>query len=461
MTKNSNINIIFLSPKWTNEYLQTTVFRDGKELNIVRDITFWGLTNKPSVFITPENQYLYNYKALIENNGLCPFGYKIPNYNDIKNALINLDNQNSNQLKIKNYPYISQFQDEFVISTPKDETFLGTTTEEKDIYEFTSAIITLKSKYLEKWPISKNSALGVKCVENFNESLKDSVLFYDIYLAPKFNELKKQIISIISDPNNLKQNQSFTSYGKLIFNSDGLNVSELSFQAKKEFIELENKINYKIKSWDVYPYYEDIKIKSTAPINIKIERFKDDKSKFLNLEKDELFGLDLNIYENYELYSSVSSCFERQFKFNYKTTNYNIEFNGVLENNSNSNFLNKVKGKGPIYSLCSVVPGLGLYTIKTNKIAGIKLWHISVPIGAIAIASKIYSNFYYSKFLSDLEGSNSRKYYTQANFSQKVFMSSLGVYSLMSLVDFSITFGIGCKNKALQYSVNQKIRKTL
>jgi hypothetical protein len=123
------------------------------------------------------------------------------------------------------------------------------------------------------------------------------------------------------------------------------------------------------------------------------------------------------------------------------------------------NVINKVKGRGPVYSLLSIVPGLGQLKVKHDGYRKVRLWHFSVPIGAISIASKLYSNYYYSKFRKDLNGSSAPTFFKNANLAQKVFVSSLGVYSFMSLIDFSITFTIGCKNKKLQHSVNKQILK--
>ena len=149
---NSNINPFLLKPKWLNGYLETTSFRDGKELNVVRDLTLWGKTNNPSVFISKKNEYLYNYKALIENNGLCPYGYKVPSYDDIYYSSIEIENnffdpqKFSYKNKVKIYPYIINFIDDYLFLTPTTEIDLATTTGNESIYEFKTAIVNVKSR---------------------------------------------------------------------------------------------------------------------------------------------------------------------------------------------------------------------------------------------------------------------------------------------------------------------------
>ena len=260
----SNINPFLLKPKWINGFLETKHFRDGTELNIVSDLKNWGLNNNPSVFISKKNEYLYNYNALIDNKELCPFGYKVPSYNDLENSIIQIDNyiiynnEISNKNIITSYPYINHFVDEYLFLTPRTEIYLATTTANESIYEFTSAIVNIKSKFLEEWPLPKNSALGVKCVEDFNESLLNKEFEYRQLLPQDYENLISKISNILINSNC----PSFNFKGNLKFNSNGLNVSDSFSKIDKETnLNLYNNVKNTISNWKTYPFYNDVKVK--------------------------------------------------------------------------------------------------------------------------------------------------------------------------------------------------------
>ena len=460
----TNIDQSYLKPKWMDNYLKTSVFRDGTELVISYDIANWGKNNSPTVFITKNNDFLYNHNAIMENKGICPIGYKVPDFIEVSNSKIDIvrsknyiqNDESSESNRIRSTSSILHFLDDYIYSSPSKEIYLATSTTSESMYEFTSAIINLDSKIVEDWPLSNNSGVAIKCIEDFNESLKTKEVAYNILLPNQFSKLKNTLTDLMI--NFKTKNFNFT--GTLRFDANGKNVSDgFGVVDNRENQSLYNSIKNAILNWSVYPYYNDIRVMSKAPINLKIIRYKEEKSKFTSLSNQKIYDLKLNNLSDTKLFNRVRNCADNDFKFNYKSVYYKIEFNGNLENEPKINLLNKVKGKGPIYSLLSVVPGLGQLKIKQQDgYRKLRLWHFSVPIGAIAIASKIYSNYCYSKYLNNLDGTGSRKYYTNANFSQKVFLSSLLAYSAMSLVDFTFTFGIGCKNKITQMKVNSLIR---
>lgn len=458
---------------------KNVVFQNGDKLNVVYekdDLKFdtWDkYTNKPTVLITKTGDYLYNHRAIIDKRNICSSGMHVINSKDITEKILQKKEICFNiyeKVNCLNFSPSCTEEAFYTIEREKYQILLSDPFYFQDIWSSEKKSlenipnITLydyKSSNFEYYTTYSGGA--TRCVyNNYKEYFKNNDLLYEKLIPIKYSEFKKSIISEINNFNYLVENETFNYRGELKFDDEGKNVSKLSYSATFNLKKLEDKINKVVNSWTEFPYFEDIFIKCSAPINIKIERKNDLKSKYSYLTQSTKKELNLKNINEKNLINLLNDCINNQFKFNYKTINYRIEFNGYLENEPSINLLNKVKGKGPIYSLLSVVPGLGQLKIKQQDgYRKLRLWQFSVPMGAIAIASKIYSNYYYSKFLSDLDGSNSRKYYKLANFSQKVFMSSLGVYSLMSLVDFSITFTIGCKNKALQYSVNQKIRKTL
>lgn len=451
------------------ENLQTLLTNDGKKLILLdtSELKEWRLNSlnskKPAVIKLNKNEYLYNYYA-VQNNLLCPEGKRIINIDDIKK--LSIFEYNKYNFK-KNVNYIDiegSCQSKEINYEINKDNILGLasnlTIKNPDDSKFQSVIFPSGNFLFYSFLYESNDFLPSRCIEdlNYNILFRSKEFSYIEIMPYVFDNLKNRIIKDINSFKTIDENKTFYFSSELIFDSKGKNISKLILDNSKQNQTLQQELFNIVSNWTEYPYFEDIKIKSTAPISIKLERLKDEKSKFTDLTK-RIIELKLENLNEYNLFIDVMNLADKGFEFNFKTVNYRIEFNGYLENEPKTNLLNKVKGKGPVYSLLSVVPGLGQLKIKQQEgYRKLRLWHFSVPVGAIAIASKIYSNYYYSKFLSDLDGSNSRKYYKQANFSQKVFLSSLLAYSAMSLVDFTFTFGIGCKNKITQMKVNSLIR---
>ena len=456
------------TPRIDKENLQTLLTNDGKKLILLdtSELKEWRLNSlsskKPAVIKLNKNEYLYNYYA-VQNNLLCPEGKRVINIDDIKKLSI-FEYNKYNFKKTVNYIDIEgSCQSKEINYEINKDNILGLasnlTIKNPDDSKFQSVIFPSGDFLFDSFLYESNDFLPTRCIEDlhYNILFRSEEFSYTEIMPYVFETLKNRIIKDINSFKTIDENKTFYFSSELIFDSKGKNISKLILDNSKQNQTLQQELFNIVSNWTEYPYFEDIKIKSTAPISIKLERSKDEVSKYLDLT-GRIIDLKLDNLDEYNLYKDVMNLADKGFEFNFKSVNYRIEFNGYLENEPKTNLLNKVKGKGPVYSLLSVVPGLGLYTIKTKKIPGIKIWHFSVPIGAIAIASKIYSKYYYSKYLNNLDGTSSRKFYTNANFSQKVFLSSLLAYSAMSLVDFTYTFSIGCKNKITQMKVNSLIR---
>ena len=480
VNNNTNIDLSILSPEW--RYVNSVSLTQNDEIQFVNSINSWDLSyskTNPLLVFKNNDGLLVNYYTIRDSKEICPDGFRIPLVSDF------------NQL-LKNYFFtFNKYSDD-----PKDfilkgnQSILRGSEESDGIYSYLDDDNKLRYWVLDNYSnnelgkaisitrnansyfpiffdskpyvvsvLDKKSGLNLYCIEKFDHHFKDTELTYNKLVPIEFSKLENTLTDLMIK----SKTKNFNFTGTLRFDASGKNVSDgFGDLDNIDNQSLYNSIKNTILNWSVYPYYNDIRVMSKAPINLKIIRYKVEKSKFTSLSNQKIYDLKLNNLSDTKLFNRVRNCADNDFKFNYKSDYYKIEFNGNLENEPKINLLNKVKGKGPIYSLLSVVPGLGQLKIKQQDgYRKLRLWHFSVPIGAIAIASKIYSNYCYLKYLNNLDGTGSRKYYTNANFSQKIFMSSLGVYSIMSLVDFSLTFGIGCKNKALQYSVNRKIKSSL
>jgi hypothetical protein len=471
-------NVILPKPKIEEKNLSSLYFQNGEKIQVINESNtnfedLWSkFSNKPIVLVTNSNEYLYNYKAVNDPRNICPQGTRVLTRKD----LINVNG------KFNNYPTLNRSNDLLFYKTkilnnnsdcenfnkldiePNEEGFIalkGPLSSNSDHQKFMPVVgyylgvqNSLNFSYL-----TYNQGFPVRCIEdhNYKEYFKNNHFLY-CELAPNLcNDLNDQILKKVTNFKNLEQNEKLLFSCELIFDENGKNISILKTQQSKKNNSLQNELSSVVKSWDKFLFYDDIKIKCSYEINLKLERLNDSKSKFENLYFSKLVDKKIN---NIDLNSTyLKRAIDKDFKFNYKTKSYYIELTGTSQKNLVFNVINKVKGRGPVYSLLSIVPGLGQLKVKHDGYRKVRLWHFSVPIGAISIASKLYSNYYYSKFGKDLNGSSAPTFFKNANLAQKVFVSSLGVYSFMSLIDFSITFTIGCKNKKLQHSVNKQILK--
>ncbi len=477
-----NTNVLLPKRKIKPENLTNLYFQNGEKINIVYQSNenyreLWSkLSNQSIVFITNNNEYLYNYKAVNDSRNICDDNYQVLTSKDlvnVKGQFTNSPQSGGSNFDLKNDLIFTNTK---ILNNNSDCDSLNKFDLEKSNESFIAIKGDLKpnSDNQKFIPVVgfykgvKNNLLfsflnysqgfPIRCIEKINyiEYYQNKEFNYNELIPDGFDSLKNVISNRIKSFRTISENETFYFSSELIFDSNGKNLSKLISVKTKQNHYLQEELFKTISNWTLYPYYEDIKIKSKASIDIKLIRYLDRKSDFSILTNQKVYDLRIDNLNN-KLFNLVRSCADKEFKFNYRTVNYRVEINGYLENEPLFNVLNKVKGKGPIYSLLSVVPGLGQLKIKQQD-RKLRLWHFSVPVGAIAIASKIYSNYCYSKYLNNLDGTGSRKYYTNANFSQRVFMSSLIAYSAMSLVDFTLTFGIGCKNKITQMKVNSLIR---
>ena len=105
------------------------------------------------------------------------------------------------------------------------------------------------------------------------------------------------------------------------------------------------------------------------------------------------------------------------------------------------------------------LPGLGVLHAEPSrkKIPGIKMIHISIPIGIISLASYFYYSSQYNQYLKSSNFSTDT--YRSANNAHKVFLTTATAYALLGLIDFSTTINIGRKNKKLAKRINEEINK--
>jgi hypothetical protein len=158
-----------------------------------------------------------------------------------------------------------------------------------------------------------------------------------------------------------------------------------------------------------------------------------------------------------------------QFGFRAKVITETLS---VIENDETIFYQNIKKienfsAPGVINSLSCLLPGTGLLRINKESYTQVKglSWKklgegfliSSISLGAISIGSKVYSNIYYRRYKDDLFGVKALSNYKNANISQKVFLSSFIGYGILGVLDFTFTFCIGAKNKAVQTKLNNEL----
>jgi hypothetical protein len=451
--------------------LKIDTFQNGDKLELIYEKNdpeyyFWNKNiNKPSILITKTGDFLYNYRSVSDNRNLCPINKHLANSYDISKHYINCNSIINNVNFLEFIPSCSEpayynIQRETQLLLLSDPiSLVDSYSSELQKMETNQVIKIYNFKESDILPLPTYSGGALRCAyDDYKLFFSNGTHSFEKLLPTEYNFLKSKIYKSVENYHNLSQNDLLNIEVELYIDSLGRNLSSIK-SSNPKYSNLEERILNIARELRVYPYFEDVKIKSKSTIQIDLHRFSDEVSYYVTLNRTNLNRFQIKNINDYDIQQNLESCINEDFKFKYKTVRYIVKINGLQENNSSENYLYNVRTtKGPAYSLLSFIPGLGQVNVKSYNTPGLKMWHISVPIGAIAIASKIYSNFYYSQYLSDLDGSNSRKNYTNANVSQKVFLTSLGLYSIMSLVDFGITFTIGCKNKALQSKVNRKLK---
>jgi hypothetical protein len=145
-----------------------------------------------------------------------------------------------------------------------------------------------------------------------------------------------------------------------------------------------------------------------------------------------------------------------------------IKVNDKIITNNEDILLNEFKGKGPIFSLFSLIPGLGKiqitkFSAKANDVSYSRKLNFflgtSIALGVIGGSAKFMSNYYYNEYQRQVFSGDPNNNFKKANLTQKIFLGCLYSYGAMFVWDFTSTFGIGIGNKVLQRKVNKKLRK--
>ena len=483
--KITNVDTFYLSPSWMYEDLKVKVFTNGDSIKYIKS----DLINENNPFnsstasaytikkINGEDVYFYNYNAVQDPRKLAPFGSVVPTASDYislrkKGAKFITDKKyksNKEYFVFSNVGYFQELYGEFSDNSQyywiKSDK-IGEETEAPKIHliddKFTMQIYSQQQDF----------GLPVRCIEDLTESIKTKKYDYSLLMPKEVRKLNKQLLSILPYPNYIKNNYAEINMSAYIdFDRNGVKKHELNSFVTRQFKytnqkEIELKIQEIFKNKIIAPQYQNQYISSNYYFNHNVNFTK----------KEKLFSSN-DVYYNSNYYSGNS--FKRiANEFNTNSQEFIIDTlplyrkniylqlviekqEKILEKDTMSRIvLTKVKTYGS--PLWSFFPGLGTLTVVdgngVSDISGysVGLFYTSMPIGLIALGSFIYSSINYRKYLSSTDFSSSR--YQKANNGHKLFLTTASIYTLLGIIDFSISTSIKIKSKKTARKINTVIQ---
>ncbi len=453
----TNIDTSYLQVKFAKNNLSVNIFRNGDSIYKAESIEDfyekWYDGIDPAYFVINKNgvqNYFYNWEAVSDSRNLAPYGFSIPSP---------LDFEKTNEQDCARFSCIGFLDNELHFSDNQliyywTNNRISSSIRDAEAFFYDNKTLDKSSKY----PMHRSYGLNVRCIENIEEIIKDSVFNYKLLLPNEFKQIGEYISPLIFNGKTIGNNFKIALSGNFETNKKGeISISSLSLLSKDLKLEnLESNVESFLKSAITIPYYKGNILLSKANINFIF-------SGVVNENKNTVFNsiyFEGGILENDSL---LQYAFDNGFKVSTQT--FEI-FDGKESINKSIN-LYDFKASGAVNSIGCLLPGLGMSLLTKNcnyncgKRKGLanSLLASSISLGLISISSKIYSNYYYNRYLNDLYGYNAEKNYKNASVSQKIFLSSLIGYGILGAVDFCFTFSLGSKNKINQLCLNKRIKK--
>lgn len=462
----TNVDTNYLKPNLMLNNLSTKVFNNGdsifyvknyKEPNLFNDI------NKPAFTIVNNSgvdYFFYNYRTIIDKRGIIPKGLKIPTINDLNYLKISLL---KNTLSFKFIGYIDDGG--YNKEDGKTQHFWFKNQLSPD--ERTKIFIVKKDSntfFLDTNMIYKNWGLPIRCIEDLSESIKTNTYDYKLLMPYDYKILKSKIFSLFPFNSDIKNGDKIEIASNINFTSFGENASIIT-KFKSSFFDKEKELNHKNNLQNLLnttlpkPIYRGQNVISTSELKYDIVFYKKKEYDLYSYFKDDY-------QERVKLFNSISSSLNKDI-INAKELGLNpkIEYKSkvIFINNQKVDsiseyVLSSVKSDNFRYNLLCIIPGLGIINAEPNRkrIPGIKLFHISIPLGALSLGSLIYSSVVYNNYRNSKDFPETK--YKLANTFHKVFLSTAATYSLLGLIDFSMTFKLSLKNKKLVNRINNEIQ---
>ena len=460
--KITNVDTNYLKPLLSDSILKNLSFRNGDKIAICKTTKEWNANNEkniPSLFIN-KNEYYYNYRAIKDERNIFPLGYKLPYFHEI--------NITKNRL---NYGHIDE---NGIIKADKENNYFWIANQFDNI-EYSNTIHINKTSNVftkELSPDLKVNGYIVLCIEDLSESIKTKTYDYSLLMPKEVRKLNKQLLSILPFPNHIKNNFAEINISANIdFDRNGVKKHELISFVTSQFKytnqkEIELKIQEVLKNQILAPQYQNQYISSNYYFNQNVNFTKKEKL-FSSNDRHSILGF--NSENSFKRIANEFNTNSKEFIIDtLPLYRKNIHLKLVIEKQEtilekdimSRIVLTKVKTYGS--PLWSFFPGLGTLTVVdgngASDISGysVGLFYTSMPIGLIAICSFIYSSINYRKHLSSTDFSSSR--YQKANNGHKLFLTTASIYTLLGIIDFSISTSIKIKSKKTARKINTVIQ---
>lgn len=474
----TNVDTNYLKPNWSFQNLSVTHFSNGVPIFQANSIEEFDQIHKQKntpAYIVFENEFgqrefYYNFYAVIDTNKLAPYGYKIPEISDFKNLWIN--KLNATEAGVGTRFNCSGYVDNTSgVDTEDIRAYLWTNELYKDDVEHGMAFVFNRDvAQVEAFnlPMYKQYGLSVRCIEDLFVSIEDSVFEYKRLLPLKYTSAVDKILNNIREHIGLNNDFAIKLYGTVNCSKNGEILASITRIESPDDNVNEEKIKFELNSnlsdLKTIPYYKGQILMAKSDIELVYKQ----RTTYSN--KDEIFEMpNVKHFSGSFSRSQLDEAYSRGFSFSSKKVELYISDNNETVKSDESINVSKFDAFGISNSLWSFLPGLGLNRVTRNsneyelphnwKKLGRTFLITSISFGVISISSKIYSNIYYNRYKNDMFASNAESNYNKASVSQKLFLSSLGGYGLLGLLDFGFTFGIGVKNKTIERDLNKAIEK--
>lgn len=465
--ENTNVDTNYLRPKIGDSILKSKIYRNGDKIIISKDEVEWNANNEkniPTLFIY-KNDYYYNFRAITDERNIFPIGYKLPSFYEI-NYLLN--NQNLNKRNIS----FGSIDENGKVKAEIENSWCWIKDKYYDNIEFANTIHIKKVNYGFENELSVDLKVNghvVFYLEDLSESIKTKTYDFRLLMPNKFKNFNQKILSIIPFPNNNSSNNSVNILAKIEFDRSGTNKSELlsldtkSFNFKNEDL-IKNNIQNTFKYYLQTPIYKNQFVSSFSDLNYKItyenlsKTYTSSSYSFAQISKIEIIAKEFNKIRGTADFDatnllnktiSLKVFVEKQTKI--------LSSNNTKIDSVNRFVLTKVKPMGSQF--LAIVPGMGIGTLTNfseNHSATFKfLLFTSLPVGLISLGSYIYSNANYNKYKASSDFPSSL--YNKANRAHKVFLTTASLYTLLSVIDFSISMNIKSKSRKLGRKINNTI----
>jgi hypothetical protein len=464
----TNVDTSYLRPKLMEHNLEVRFYRNGDPIHESKSLEEFYQTEmvvgKASYWVKLDgnnSHFFYNWWAIKDARNIAPIGFKVPSPHDFK--LIDLEEF----IGVHSIGYIDI--NEFV-EDDGNSLLLWTNSKAKDSSNYADAFLYDKSSKISSYnfPMNCSAGLNVRCIEDIEVSIKDSIFEFKKLLPNEYSGLaNKMLADVISL---FKPNAPFTVsvQGDLNSSKEGIVKNSISSIVAIDGVlndrkqsDLFNNLSRTISQFNTVPYYKGNILMAHSDFKLDFSRSTAD------LDDSWVFRFSGIKDENVQDQKSFDHAYQFGFKAKVITETVSVKEDYDIIYQQKTKQIEKFESPGVLNSFACILPGMGLSLINRDFNSNTKgeSWRkvgkgfliTSISLGAVSFGSKLYSNMYYKRYQNDVFGVNAPSNYKNANISQKIFLSSLIGYGVLGVLDFTFTFSIGTKNQDVQNNLKGKL----